>query len=70
MELLPVLHERGSDLDGKDDVGGTDEEGRGPYCAVEVAEEPAFRSIERVTLSNCHGPPPVREVDLSKRTRP
>ena len=51
---IPMFHERGADLDGKNDVCGADEERGGPYRAVEVAEQPPFRSDVRETLSNCH----------------
>ena len=51
---IPVFHERGADLDGKDDVGDANEERGGPYRAVEVAEQPAFRSDGDSSLSNSH----------------
>ena len=49
-----MFHERGADLDGEDDVRDAYEERRGPYCGVEMAEQPALRSvIIPAILSNC-----------------
>ena len=49
-----MFHERGTDLDGEDDVRGAYEERRGPYCGVEMAEQPALRSVViPAILSNC-----------------